>query len=81
MGKVVTAKELHSKVSSILREVKHGREILISYRGKEIAVLKPVDKKAGKEFNSVGFGMWKERQELKDIDKWVEERRGLRFSK
>lgn len=80
MERRVTAKELRNKVSSVLREVRRGKEVFISYRGKEIAVLKPIEEKVIKEFNAVGFGMWKERQDLKDVEEWLAEKRKPRYS-
>jgi len=43
-------------------------------KGKSMAVIKPF-KKIEKQFTPVGFGMWKDRKDLKDAKKWVDELR------
>jgi hypothetical protein len=42
--------------------------------------LKPL-KKTEREFIPVGFGIWKDRKDLKDVIKWVDERRKERFQR
>jgi antitoxin (DNA-binding transcriptional repressor) of toxin-antitoxin stability system len=59
--------------------VSKGNEVLITKRGKSIAILKPFVEKFKKEFNPVGFGLWKNRKDLKDVTGWVEKRRKERF--
>lgn len=78
--KTATAKELRTRTSSILESVIKGNEVIITMRGKSIAVLKPF-KKIEREFIPVGFGIWKDRKDLKDIIKWVDERRKERFQR
>lgn len=78
--KTATAKELRNRASAILEGVKKGDEVIITMRGKSIAVVKPF-KKIERLFTPVGFGMWKDRKDLKDAQKWVDERRRERFQK
>lgn len=78
--KTATAKELRNRASSILESVAKGNEVIITMRGKSIAVLKPF-KKTEREFIPVGFGIWKDRKDLKDVIKWVDERRKERFQR
>ncbi len=75
--KTVTAKELRYKTSEILEEAKKGNEVIITLRGKPAAILKPI-KEEKREFKPVGFGIWKDRTDLKDVKGWVNERRNER---
>lgn len=78
--KTATARELRNRASAILEGVRKGDEVIITMRGKSIAVVKPF-KKIEKHFAPVGFGMWKDRKDLRDVQKWVKERRSERFQK
>ena len=78
--KTVTAKELRSRAAAILERVRKGDEVAITMRGKPIAVMKPVND-AARPFNSVGFGIWKGRGEMKDVKKWLDERRNERYQR
>jgi len=80
--KTVTAKELRSRTSAILESVRKGDEVVITMRGKSIAVVKPVrEKGSDKQFSLTGFGIWKERKDMRDVKKWVDERRKTRFQR
>jgi prevent-host-death family protein len=76
--KSATAKELRSRASSILECVRRGDEVVITLRGESIAVMKPV-KCAEKQFNPVGFAIWKDRKDIQDVTRWLEERRKERY--
>ncbi len=78
--KTATAKELRYKAAAILKSVEKGAEVTITMRGKSIAVLKPV-REAVKQFSPVGFGIWKARKDLRNVTKWVSERRKERYQK
>ena len=77
--KTATAKELRNRAAAILETVSKGNEVVITKRGKSIAILRPFLEKSKKEFSSVGFGLWKNRKDMKDIAGWVEKQRGERF--
>ena len=79
--KTATAKELRSRAASILETVSKGNEVVITKRGKSIAILKPFDEKARREFSPVGFGLWKNRKDMKNVTGWVEEKRKERFQR
>lgn len=76
--KTATAKELRYKTSSILANIRKGNEVIITFRGKSVALLKPIEK-IEREFNPVGFAIWKDRKDLKKPAEWVEEKRKERF--
>jgi prevent-host-death family protein len=72
--KTVTAKELRFKTSEILDEARKGNEVMITWRGKPTAILKPVENKEP-GFRRTGFGVWKDRDDMQDPRAWVDERR------
>ncbi len=76
----VKAKELRTRTSSIIKAVKSGEEVTITYRGKRVAVIKPLLGKR-KTFNPVGFGLWSGREDLKDVERWIREKRAARYGK
>ena len=78
--KTATAKDLRYNVSSLLGQVQRGSEITITMRGKPVAILKPIKKNARK-FSESGFGIWKQREDLKDVSGWLDEIRRPRFRK
>lgn len=73
--RTATAKDLRQKTAALLDEVRKGREVVITYRGKSIAVLAPVEKAEHKGLNPIGFGMWQDSKEVRSVEKWL---RGLR---
>ena len=80
--KTATAKDLRNRTSAILESVRKGDEVVITMRGKSIAVVVPVrEKDVDKQFNPVGFGVWKGRKDLRDVKRWVDERRKARFQR
>ncbi len=78
--KTATAKELRYRTSSILESVKKGEEVIITMRGKSIAMLRPL-KKQENRFNSIGFGLWKDRKDLRNVNEWIDEKRRPRYQK
>jgi len=78
--KTATAKELRTHASAILERVRKGDEVVITMRGKSIAVMTPVND-SEKPFSSAGFGIWKGRKEMSDVKKWLDERRKERHQR
>jgi prevent-host-death family protein len=77
--KSATAKELRHKTAALLAEVRRGRRVLITYRGKQIAVLAPLDRTTQPDFEPAGFGMWKGRRDMRSVDRWLNKMRSPRF--
>lgn len=77
--KTATAKDLRQKTAVLLDEVRRGQEVVITYRGKSIAVLAPVEKAERKGFNPIGFGMWQDRKEVRSVEKWLKNLRKPRY--
>jgi len=67
--RTATAKDLREKTSELLASVRRGREVVITYRGKEIAVLAPLP---------IAFGMWRRRRDMRDVKRWLDSRRASR---
>ncbi len=79
--KQATAKDLRLKTAALLEEVRKGQEILITYRGKSIALLVPTSSVANKPLNPIGFGLWRSRKELRNVEEWLTELRKPRFKR
>jgi prevent-host-death family protein len=62
----VTAKQLKQKTGDVIKRIKAGERLTLTYRGKPLAVIEPATAKDIKEFNKVGDSAkaW-ERIELK----------------
>ena len=76
----MTAKDLRSKVGAALACVDRGETVTITYRGKPRARLVGVDPDQelptdGKEERMPAFGMWRDRDDMADVEAHV---RGLR---
>jgi prevent-host-death family protein len=75
-----TAKDLRFHSKELLETVKRGEEVLITYHGKPCAKLVPLEtkKKKRKQKNEL-FGIWKDNEENKDVEKYVRDLRKGRF--
>lgn len=76
----VGAKELRTRTAEILRAVEEGEAVTITYRGREIAEIRPLkrDEKRERERKAAEadvFGMWADREDMKDPVEWVREGR------
>jgi len=78
--KTATAKDLRQKTAALLEEVRRGRRVVITYRGKSVAVLAPVEDAARTGLEPTGFGMWKGRRDMGNVERWVDRLRRLRFN-
>ena len=79
--RTATAKDLRQRTSALLDTVRRGREVVITYRGKPIAVLAPLDRIAHKELTPVAFGMWRRRRDMRDVKRWLDRRRAPRATR
>jgi len=76
-----TAKDLRFYSKELIDNVLRGEEITITYRGKPIAKLVPLEKtKAAKGIKNELFGMWKDNNKVKDVQKYITSLRKGRFS-
>lgn len=44
----------------------------------KIAAIKPLRRSRAKPFKPIGFGLWAGRDDLKDVEKWLDEKRALK---
>ena len=63
----------------MLEEVRRGREVVITYRGKSVAILRPIDVGGRADLVPTGFGMWRRRRDLRNVERWVRSLRAPRF--
>jgi prevent-host-death family protein len=79
--RTATAKDLRYKTSLLLDEVRQGQSVTITYRGKSIAVLVPIDDVPPKDLKLTGFGMWKGRKDNRNVEQWLKKLRQPRFTR
>ena len=75
-----TAKDLRFHSKELLDAVSRGEKVTITFRGKPLAKLIPVDSKDKKEIeeNSL-FGIWKDNKKVRNVQKYVRDLREVRF--
>jgi prevent-host-death family protein len=79
--KTATAKDLRQKTAALLDQVRRGQPVVITYRGKSIAVLTPVKKAERKALHLAGFGMWRDRKDMRSVEKWLSKLRQPRYTR
>ena len=79
--KTATAKDLRQKTAALLDQVRRGEPVVITYRGKSIAMLAPVKKAERKTLHTVGFGMWRDRKDMRSVEKWLSKLRRPRYTR
>ncbi len=74
-----TALDLRRKLREVLEAVDRGETVTILYRGKERAKLVPLNNPKPRRKSiteSPLFGMWKDREDMRDVDAYVRKLRG-----
>ena len=71
----VTAKGLRTRVREVLDCVDRGETVVVTYRGKPRARLVGIEPDPTATQGFAGFGMWKDRADLADVDSFIQ---GLR---
>ena len=77
--RTATAKDLRQRTSQLLDNVRRGGEVVITYRGKQVAVLVPLERVAHKELTPSAFGMWRRRRDMRDAQRWLDRARASRI--
>jgi prevent-host-death family protein len=77
--RTATAKDLRQRTSALLDTVRRGQEVVITYRGKRIAVLAPLDRIVHKELTPIAFGIWRRRRDMRDVRRWLDSSRAPRL--
>jgi prevent-host-death family protein len=68
----VTTKQLRIQPGRVLSQVSSGQEITITYRGKACAKIIPIKQNINlDEKDNELFGMWKEREDMEDVEQYV----------
>ena len=75
-----TAKDLRFHSTELLNTVKRGEEVIITYRGKPCAKLVPIEEENEQGITSNElFGIWKDNDQVKDVEDYVRNIRKGRF--
>lgn len=73
--------ELRRKTAEILQALERGEHVKILYRGKEKAVLVPSSEAGRKDMrveDHPAFGMWEDREDVRDVEAFVDRLRAGR---
>lgn len=73
--------DLRYRMKDVLRAIDRGEEVTVLYRGKEKARLVPIVDKSKKRklTDHPAFGMWKDREDMADVNAYVRNMRKPRF--
>jgi prevent-host-death family protein len=75
-----TAKGLRFHTKELLDSVSRGEEVIITFRGKPYAKLVPIkEPKNNSEKSNELFGIWKNREDLADVNSYIRKIREGRF--
>ena len=78
----MTAKALRGRIGAILECLDRGETVTITYRGKARARLVGIEQKHEPTSRDAAsfpaFGMWKDRDDMRDADAFVRDRRKAR---
>ncbi len=75
-----TAKGLRFHTKELLDSVSRGEEVVITFRGKPYAKLVPIKKlKSDAEKSNELFGIWEDREDIKDVKEYVRKIRKGRY--
>jgi len=73
----VTAKGLRGRIGELLACVERGESVVITYRGRPRARLVAIDRtpQSSSTSEKPGFGMWRDRADMDDVDGYVRDLR------
>lgn len=74
-----TAKDLRFHSKKLIETVNRGEEVIITFRGKPCAKLVPFEERKSAEIKSELFGMWKDHDQIENVDEYVRNLRKGRF--
>jgi prevent-host-death family protein len=77
--KTISARDLRHKTSAVLDHVRRGHDVVVTYRGRPIARLTPLERISAKPLDPIGFGMWRDREDLRDVKHWLRSLRAPRY--
>jgi prevent-host-death family protein len=77
---VVTAKQLRLKTSQVLKKVQQVGSVTVTLRGKPVAKLSALNKKEPRQLiDHPAFGIWADREDMRDVDAWLRKIRRPRY--
>ena len=77
--KSATAQDLRRKTAALLEDVRRGQKIVITHRGKSVAVLSPAETFDEKVFTPIGFGIWHDHGGTRKVNALMAKLRTSRF--
>lgn len=77
----ISVKDLRYRTKHVLHSLRRGTHTTITYRGRPVARLVPLTTHDTNVFHPIGFGMWKDHAELKDVHAWLDDQRGPRYGR
>jgi prevent-host-death family protein len=78
----ISTKELRIQPGKIIDQVVNGQEITVTFRGKALAKIVPLKQTSSttEKDDSTMFGLWKDHNDIDDIDAYVRNiRKGRQF--
>jgi prevent-host-death family protein len=75
----VTAKQLRLKTSEVLKRVRSGGRVTVTLRGKPVAKVVSLSDEKKKLTDYAAFGMWADREDMKDVHAWLKKIRTPRY--
>ena len=76
----VSMKDLRYKTREVMQRLKRGEKPIITYRNHPIAKIIPLTSSEKKSFRDIGYGMWQNNAEIKDVNQWLDQQRKPRFN-
>lgn len=70
-----TAKDLRYNLKNIMESVDRGEEVVITNRGRVKARIVPAGAKVSEPLENSFVGMWSDREEVQDVDRYVRDLR------
>jgi len=65
--------DLRRRMKDVLRALEKNEPVTLTYRGKEKGVIRPVKKRdEGRVASHPAFGLWKNREDLADVERAVD---------
>lgn len=71
----VTVKDLRYKTRQVLNRVRRGDAPVITFRGCPVARIIPLSRSDKRVFKEIGFGIWRDHDQLQDVNQWLDEQR------
>lgn len=74
-----TLKQLRRNTGAVFRAIRRGQRVLVTYRGKPVAQMTPLDD--GKKVENTDlFGIWKDNGKVQSVEGYIEKIRRGRFA-